>query len=249
MFRIREISDDVLPGNRRAIARAQEMLRTRLPGIAEGEIQSLPLKLRDPLQYKLRAMLFVADDMQGNVKGFALLSHAPDLHFCVLDYIVTSAGLSGAGIGGALYQRTREAARGLDVIGIFLEALPDDPAALSDPSLAKTNAARLRFYERFGARPIVGTGYETPLSPGGKDLPHLVFDDLGQGRPLRRDEARGVVRALLERKYAELCPPSYVEAVVASITDDPVRLREPRYVRHGKPAPVKLGGGAPDLSR
>jgi acetoin utilization deacetylase AcuC-like enzyme len=40
-----------------------------------------------------------------------------------------------------------------------------------------------------------------------------------------------VVRAILERKYGDLCPPEYVEKVLASFRDDPVRLREPRYTR------------------
>ena len=43
-----------------------------------------------------------------------------------------------------------------------------------------------------------------------------------------------VVRAILERKYDGVCPPDYVEMVVGSISDDPVRLRPPRYAR--KPA-------------
>ena len=37
--------------------------------------------------------------------------------------------------------------------------------------------------------------------------------------------------AILQRKYAHLCPAEYVEMVVRSFRDDPVRLREPRYVK------------------
>jgi acetoin utilization deacetylase AcuC-like enzyme len=35
----------------------------------------------------------------------------------------------------------------------------------------------------------------------------------------------------LERKYGHLCPPEYIDMVVASFRDDPVQLRQPRYVR------------------
>ncbi len=35
--------------------------------------------------------------------------------------------------------------------------------------------------------------------------------------------------AVLERKYTDLCPPDYVERVVNSFRDDPVRIRPPRY--------------------
>jgi acetoin utilization deacetylase AcuC-like enzyme len=72
--------------------------------------------------------------------------------------------------------------------------------------------------------------YRAPARPGDTEQPFLVFDDLGTNRPLRRDEARGVVRAILERNYAYLCPPEYVDRVVQSFRDDPVVLRPYRYV-------------------
>jgi len=58
-----------------------------------------------------------------------------------------------------------------------------------------------------------------------------MFDDLGRGKPLRRDAARAIVRAILERKYEWLCSPEYIDGVVASFVDDPMRLRPPRYTR------------------
>ncbi|MGB8719232.1 MAG: GNAT family N-acetyltransferase, partial [Desulfobacterales bacterium] len=99
----------------------------------------------------------------------------------------------------------------------------------------KHNRARLRFYERYGARPVVNTAYESPVTPEDSCMPHLVYDDLSTGRPLKKAFARQVVRAILERKYADYCPADYVERVVSSFRDDPVRLREFRYV---KPAAV-----------
>jgi hypothetical protein len=119
----------------------------------------------------------------------------------------------------------------MEAIGVFFECWPDDPALCRDGELLKQNVQRLRFYERFGARPIVGTLYETPVKPGEDCPPYLVFDDLGHGQPLSRVKARVVARAILERKYRKLCPPSYVEGVVGSFVDDPVRLRPFRYVR------------------
>ncbi|MEZ4484757.1 MAG: hypothetical protein R2864_09200 [Syntrophotaleaceae bacterium] len=56
----------------------------------------------------------------------------------------------------------------------------------------------MRFYERYGARPISGTAYETPVKEG-RTTPYLVFDDLGQGRQLGADRAKSIVRAILER--------------------------------------------------
>jgi hypothetical protein len=55
--------------------------------------------------------------------------------------------------GGALYDRVRSEALSLGVKGLFYECLPDDPALCRDPAILKQNRARLRFYERYGARP------------------------------------------------------------------------------------------------
>ena len=58
--------------------------------------------------------------------------------------------------------------------------------------------ARLRFYERYGAYPIINTAYETPLKSEEDNPPYLVFDNLGQGTELHLDKARTIVRAILE---------------------------------------------------
>ena len=224
MFRIRQITDPHLPANRRKIRRAQELLRERLGGLPASEIDELPARLSDPLRYRFRAMLFVADDLRGRMLGFALCSFAPDIGFVLLDSIVTLPKTRG-GVGGGLYERVQEVSRSEAKLGLFFECLPDDPGACSSPALALENAARLRFYERFGARPIVGTAYETPLAPGDLDMPHLVYDALGRDRPLRASELRAVVAAILERKYATLCSPEYNATVLDSIDEDPVRLR------------------------
>ncbi|MGD8959998.1 MAG: GNAT family N-acetyltransferase, partial [Desulfobacteraceae bacterium] len=176
-----------------------------------------------------------AESIKGKVRGFAILLHEPTLRFTYLDWIATATDRAGAGIGGALYARIRQESTALKVQGLFFECLPDDAKDCPDPLLLKQNRARLRFYERYGARPIVNSGYESPVKPGDTCMPHLVYDDLGSGRPLKKAFARQVVRAILERKYADYCPADYVARVVASFREDPVRLREFRYV---KPAAV-----------
>lgn len=230
MFRIHRVFDATTPTNRELVAQVQAMLRAQFPGAPEADVESLPARLVDPFKYRFRSILLVAEKA-GSVRGFAWLLHAPDLGFCYLDYLSAGRTYTGGGVGGALYQRVREEAWQLGVAGLFFEALPDDPALSPDPAVRRQNAARLRFYERFGARPIANTDYATPLTPGQPDPPYLVFDDLGQkDRPLGRAQARRIVRAILERKYRGLCPPEYVERVVRSFRDDPVKLREPRYV-------------------
>ncbi|MBI5014989.1 MAG: histone deacetylase family protein [Deltaproteobacteria bacterium] len=235
MFRIRRIYDCASPVDRQAVGQVQEILRQQFPLIAEQEVAKLPDQLQDPLKHRFRSVLFVAEDARGKVRGFALVLYFPDLSFCYLDFLSAAPGATGGGIGGALFQRLREEALQLGATGVFFECLPDDPALCRDPSLLRENAARLRFYEAFGGRPVIGTAYETPLRPGDDCAPLLVIDGLGLGQPLRRSRARKIVRSILECKYAGVCPPEYVEAVVSSFTDDPVRLRAPQYANARRP--------------
>jgi acetoin utilization deacetylase AcuC-like enzyme len=234
MFRIRRVYDDATPTNRDAIAQVQEILPVQFPGLSKREIAKLPKQLRNPLKYRFRSILFIAEGPVRRIRGFASVLHEPTLRFCYIDFISTARYRTGGGIGSALYERVRTEALNLNTIGLFFECLPDDPRLSHNPEIRKQNAKRLRFFERYGALPIINTGYETRLKPGDDNPPYLVFDDLGQGISLARDTARAVVRAILERKYGDICPPGYIDMVVESFQDDRVQLRKPRY--SNKPA-------------
>lgn len=232
MFRIHKVFDVTTPTNRQLLSQVQAMLRVQFNDLSEKDIAKLPIQLANPLKFRFHSILLVAEDGDAVVRGFAMLLHAPDLNFCYLDYICAGRGETGGGIGGALYARVREEAYQLGVIGIFFECLPDDPALSPDPATRKDNISRLRFYERFGARPIINTAYETPLKEGFTDPPYLVFDALGQTqKPLKRVLAQNIIRAILERKYAKVCPPGYIDNIVRSVKDNPVQLRPLRYVK------------------
>jgi acetoin utilization deacetylase AcuC-like enzyme/GNAT superfamily N-acetyltransferase len=228
MFRIRRIYDDLLPRDQEAVSQVQDILRSQFSALSKEEITKLPHQLRNPVKYRFRPILFVAE-AQRVVKGFALLLHASDPDFCYLDFISTTRAVMGRGIGGALYDRVRDEARLLTTTGLFFECLPDDPELCPNPAMLRQNVARLRFYERYGARPIINTRYETPVGRCVDNPPYLVFDNLDSGRTLSREQGRRIVRAILERKYRRLCGPDYIEMVVSSFTDDVVQLRPPRY--------------------
>ncbi len=198
----------------------------------------------NPVKHRFRSVLFVAEDQAGGVRGFALLLHAPDLQFCYLDLISINPGEAGRGVGGALYERVREEAAEVGAVGLFFECLPDDPALSPSPKIRAQNAARLRFYERYGARPVVNTEYETPLSPGDTDPPYLMLDPLGKDVAIERDHARQIVRAILERRYGDRVPPGYTDRVVESFRDEQLTLREPRYLKAStsEPAPATRPG-------
>jgi acetoin utilization deacetylase AcuC-like enzyme/GNAT superfamily N-acetyltransferase len=238
MLRIRRVHDDHLPVNREVLKQVQEILRSRFADANPDEIEQIGEKLRNPFKQRFRTVLLVAETLKGRVLGFAMLLHEPVIEFLYLDWIATASGKTGGGLGSALYDRVRREAVSLKAKGLFFECLPDDIDACPEPSMLRENQARLRFYEHYGARPIIRTAYETPVKPGDTCMPHLVYDGLDSARPLDRSFARKVVRAVLERKYRDLCPPEYVEMVVASFKENPVFLRDYRYV---KPEAVKSG--------
>jgi GNAT superfamily N-acetyltransferase len=235
MFRIRRVFDDVLPANRKALDEVVALLRSQFRAIAKAKMARIPDLLRDPVKHRFRSVVYVAEGSAGKVRGAALLNHEPEIGFSYLDYLATDKALSGRGVGGALYQRVRQETALLNVGGLFFECLPDDPALCRDSDLLKQNRARLRFYERFGARPIVNTAYETPVYVGSDNPAYLVFDDLGQGTELRRDYVQRVIAYVLRHKYRDVCTPAYVRLVVDSVKDDPVRIRPPRYSRAPTP--------------
>ncbi|MFW5791889.1 MAG: GNAT family N-acetyltransferase [Desulfohalobiaceae bacterium] len=244
MLRIHRIYDDVLPSNRSLLAQVQAIMRQRFPDVQEGEVEGLGEKLRNPFEQRFRSILFVAQSMRERVQGFALLLHEPLIGFVYLDWLATASGKTGGGLGGALYARVRMEAAALKAGGLFMECLPDSTRDCPETHVRHQNQARLRFYERYGARPIVGTDYEAPVRPGDTCMPHLVYDGLDRDRPLRKSFARKVVRAILERKYATLCPPAYVDRVVRSFRDDPVRLRPFKYVTpQATPQAINRKGG------
>jgi acetoin utilization deacetylase AcuC-like enzyme/GNAT superfamily N-acetyltransferase len=230
MFRIRRIYDASLPIDRDQVEQSIAILQTQFRLVDPGEFQKIPALLKKPDKGYFLPMLFVAENIRKKtIQGCALVLCDASLDYFFLDYISALQGMTGRGFGGALYERVREEAGQAGAIGIFFECLPDDPALSRDPVVLRENMARLRFYEAFGARPIAGTAYETPVKPGADNPPYLVFDDLGRNIKLGRDLARKVVRSILGKKYPKYCPPDYVNMVVESFSDDPVRIRAPRY--------------------
>lgn len=229
MFRIRRIFDDSLAADQTAIAQVKIILAERFPTLEEQEFADLTARLKNPMGFRFRSLLFVAEDGRGKVHGFAMVLHDPQNAFVFLDYIATDPTPRTSGVGGALYESLRDEAKAMKAEGLFFECLPDDRDECEDDATYRANVARLRFYERHGARPVVGTGYELPSTPGRKGMPHLVYDDLDSGHSLPRSRARKIVRAILENRYLATFEEEYVKRVADSFRDDPVRIREPRY--------------------
>ena len=234
-FKIRKIADSFLPSNKNAIDQVFSILRVHFPSVKEEKITEILEQMKNPLKYRFSANLFVAEDGRSNVKGFAILFYMPDKNFCYLDYIAVKPNRISSGVGGAIYERIREEAQMLKSIGIFMECLPDDERLCKDKSEIDQNKSRLAFYERYGARPIIGTKYETAVNSEDDSPPYLVFDNLGNNTSLTAAQLKNMVRAILERKYPTYCPEDYIKMVLNSITKSPVQLRDYKYVVKERP--------------
>ena len=235
LFRIRKIADAYLPSNKNAIEQVLSILRIHFPSVLEEKISEILEQMKNPLKYQFSSNLFVAEDGRSNVKGFAIMFYIPDKNFCYLDYIAIKPIRISSGIGGAIYERLREEAQMLKSMGIFMECLPDEEHLCKDKTKIKQNKSRLAFYERYGARPIIGTKYETSVNPEDDCPPYLVFDDLGNNIRLTASQMRKITRAILERKYPTYCPEHYIRMVIDSINDSPVKLREFKYIIKERP--------------
>ncbi len=231
MLRIRRITDVLAVEDAGALAQVQEILRLELAESQIGWVETLPDMLRDPVKYEFKTTLLVADDLADEIKGFALASYTSAPAFVFLDMLHSCEDFSGRGIEEALYQRLKEHLPELDPIGIFAEARPDDPRLCRTRETLQGNVERLILLEGLGLRPLVGTAYErvTAGVPGGSR--YLLYDGLRKKPELRRDDAREVVRIVLEAQYAGVVGAEEVASAVASVTADPVAIRQPRYVR------------------
>ncbi len=249
MIRFTRIQDTTLPTAGRRVAEVQALFRRVFTAVAEYA-DTLPERLgrHDPKQ---DLFLLTAEDERGRVIGFALTLVFRDLKYAFLDYIASDPEQRHRGIGGALYEALREELARHGLKGLLMDVPPDDPDKVSDPARLPANRARLSFYERYGALPVVGTAYDDP-PPYGQDYdpPFLVFDGLGHRARFGRTEARRVVEAILVRKCGWSPDDPYVRAVVGSFKDDPVRLRPFQYetpeshrttrAEHGRVRPLKI---------
>ncbi len=236
MLRIRKISNPYHISNLMAMGQVKSIMARQFPDIWQSKIDSLDEQLINPMKFKYQSFLLMAVNIHETILGFAVLKYMPDQGFCYLDFIATSPGKTSSGVGSYLYQRVREEAESLGAFGLFFECLPDDPSLCRDKTYLEQNKKRLAFYERFGARPIIDTLYESPVKAGDDCPPFLVFDGLGNQEFLPKLKARKIIRTILERIYADYCSAEYINKVVNSVKSDPVLLRAFRYRKTSIPS-------------
>lgn len=216
----------------RRLAEVQRIFRTYF-GEAYGDYaERIPDLLRRQAELGHRTILITAEKAMGRMLAFALAFHYADLNATLLDFIVVDPAVRQRGIGGALYEALREYVARLGSSGLYFEVRPDTAELEPDPARRRENRARIRFYERYGARVITGSDYEKRRPGREEGEPFILFDSLGAPRVPEAAEVRGMVSALLFRKYRYPRDDPYAMSVVASVREGAIGLQEPR----GRPA-------------
>ena len=215
--------------NKKAIKAVQEIMKTQFPGLEKELIDGLPYSIFAGRKMGFINNFYVSVDQNQVVSGFVIYSYFPRYNFYFVDYMAAAPNMTGQGIGSKLYEFVRGQAKAKEAVGVFFECLNDDPQQAGDENRLKQNISRLKFYEKYGARPIVNTQYEVKVKPSGNST-LLVFDPLDGPILFSRDVARKIVRKIMQKKYSDYCPPEYIRMVTASFKDNPVLLREPKYI-------------------
>ena len=232
MFRISHVLGAHREHDRRAIAQVHALLCHSFPYFADDP-DYITRKLLDQTASGFPAILLVAHGVADRIDGFALADYFEPIGLAYLDFIATREEHRGRGLGGALYEALREDLIARGARGLFLEVPTDDPSQISDPTALRQNKTRLKFYERYGALPVVGTLYDQPIRPGVPMEPRLLYDPLNSTKPLDADDLRSVIRNILTHRYRYNEADPYMARVIESVTDTPVRTRRPIDGRYG----------------
>ena len=213
----------------RRIAEVQRIFRSYFGAVYRDYADTIPDLLRRQGELGHRTIIITAEDpRKRSVLAFALALHYTDINATLLDFIVVDPAVRQRGIGGALYEVLSDYLQRMGTSGLYLEVRPDSPELEPDATRRRENRARIRFYERYGARVIAGTAYER-MRPGRTEgEPYLMFDSLGEPREPSGDEVRAIMRALLYRKYRYPATDPYPASIIDSVPADRVPLQPTR---------------------
>lgn len=135
----------------RLLAEAPAMSGASFPGCRRKEETqfSLPDALAHPGEGDQMAILAVDD--QGRLAGLAAISHHGDVGAAFLQYLAAAPG-RGAGHRRAACGKLQGLSETLGCRSLYYEITSDNASFAETPADLAQNKARLRFYEKFGAR-------------------------------------------------------------------------------------------------
>lgn len=231
MFRIRQIHDIVSSQDQLILSAVIRIYQEAFSYYPEYAAKIARL-LKFDGQKDFEVILLVAEGQKGRILGFTLLFYFPRLKYAYLDYLVSNPRRNNRGYGGALYEATCEWLLQRKCRGLFMDVPPDVPALLEDKGRLGVNKRRMAFYERYGARPIINTLYESISNKANQGYyTYLVYDDLDTGIALNRKDLRSIIKHILAIKGNISDRDPKLVRILDSVRDDPVQLRPPVYTK------------------
>lgn len=239
MIRFRRLFDISTERDHLQTTQIREMFATAFPKERNAAERYL-----DYLQGKhssFETVILIAEEERGNMVGFSVSVYFPEIRFAYLVYIASDPERPARGIGGALFEALREYFTRKGARGLFLDAGPDEVQKLKNPASLADNKRRFKFYERYGVRPVEGTLYDELANPANDNYQvSLLFDPLTRKGALRRSEARQFLLRHFAAQYSQNADDPYVNKIINSFNDDPVRIRAPKYAASDTDtAPIK----------
>lgn len=142
---------------------------------------------------------------EGTIVGGAVGDLFPSSRVLLLSYMAVAAECRGNGIGGLLMKALTDLwGNQLNPSAFIMEV--EDPrhyhadAAFGDPE------ARVRFYERLGARTLPVPYFQPALGPAGQRVPHLMLMVFGAtDAPLGTQQVDGKIIEFFLTEYLEGC--------------------------------------------
>ena len=215
----------------RTIEQIQKILSGQFPTARVKDIQEIPDRLENPKFYGYQTSVLAARNNNNEVCGFAILLNFTQPHFSWLEYIAVAPGLNGTGIGSELYHQAQCETLKSEQKAIFFECCVDDAELIDNLITLSQNRARMKFYEKHGARPILHNDYPKPAFPGDQDLYYLMYDSLGKCEAPDKQLTQAVVARIMKLRYSDLYSDSAIRELCESFIDDPAILRSPQYDR------------------
>jgi GNAT superfamily N-acetyltransferase len=150
-------------------------------------------------------MALVARTTEGAIVGGAVGDLFPRSDVLLLSYIAVVAEARGTGTGGLLMKA---------VTGVWGHRLSppllvmevEDPRYYREDAALGNPEARLRFYERLGARILPVPYFQPALGPAGHRVPHLMLMVFGgTAAPLGTQQVDGRIVEIFLTEYLETC--------------------------------------------
>lgn len=227
MIRFRRLFNLETETDQRQFAAVERIFHAAFPSEKEASESIRRYLVTPPREFE--AVLLLAEDKRDNVIGLTFTYYFADARFGYLQYIASDPQRPARGIGGALYEALREYLRRKGAHGLLLDVPPDRADKLKEPERLAVNRKRMRFYERYGALPVTDTLWDVEANPRNDGyLTMLLYDPLGRARQPRRADVRKTVQHILTAQYGFSTDDSFVQRIVASFRDDPVKLRQPK---------------------